>query len=81
MLSSLRLFIRVPTWRKLDCLNLAVSTELGDSIRKFKGRQLMKALVALLDKLQRWGDPNDEKITETVSAIMHHMSALIERSK
>ena len=41
----------------------------------------MKALVALLDKLQRWGDPNDEKMTETVSAIMHHMSALIERSK
>jgi hypothetical protein len=38
VLSSLRLFIRVPTWRKLDCLNLAVSTELGDSIRKFKER-------------------------------------------
>jgi hypothetical protein len=43
--------------------------------------QLLTALAALLPKLERWGNPHDEKMAETISAIMDHMCALIEQSK
>ena len=45
-----------------------------------EGRRLMKASVALLGKLGQW-DPHDKKMTETINAIMDHMSALAEQSK
>jgi transcription antitermination factor NusG len=43
-------------------------------------RRLMKASVALLGKFRPVG-PHDKKMTETINAIMHHMSALIEKSE
>ena len=49
-----------------------------------EGRRLMKALMALQDKLEHmegaFGADN-EKMSETINAIMRHMSALAEQSK
>ena len=52
-----------------------------------EGRRLMRAHEELLDKLEGMGgawandDENERKMSETISAIMHHMVALLEQNE
>jgi len=52
-----------------------------------EGRRLMRAHEELLDKLEGMGgawandDENERKMSETISAIMHHVVALLEQSE